>query len=76
VVDAVAEGVIPGSAVDELVLIAAVWVDWDATDADEVYGNNRDATLGALRAGSGYEPTLDEVVAARSTPWNPFFRAG
>ena len=76
VVDAVAEGVIPGSEVDELVLIAAVWVDWDATDADEVYGNNRDATLGALRAGSGYEPTLDEVVAARSTPWNPFFRAG
>ena len=76
VVDAVAEGVIPGGEVDELVLIAAVWVDWDATDADEVYGNNRDATLGALRAGSGYEPTLDEVVAARSTPWNPFFRAG
>ena len=76
VVDAVAEGVIPGGEVDELVLIAAVWVDWDATDADEVYGNNRDATLGALRAGSRYEPTLDEVVAARSTPWNPFFRAG
>jgi 5,6,7,8-tetrahydromethanopterin hydro-lyase len=76
VVDAVAEGVIPGGEVDELVLIAAVWVDWDATDADEIYGNNRDATLGALRAGSGYEPTLDEVVAARSTPWNPFFRAG
>jgi 5,6,7,8-tetrahydromethanopterin hydro-lyase len=76
VVDAVAEGVIPGGEVDELVLIAAVWVDWEATDADEVYGNNRDATLGALRAGSGCEPTLDEVVAARSTPWNPFFRAG
>jgi len=76
VVDAVAEGVIPGSAVDELVLIAAVWVDWDATDADEVYGNNRDATLGALRAGSCHDPALDEVMAARSTPWNPFFRAG
>jgi 5,6,7,8-tetrahydromethanopterin hydro-lyase len=76
VADAVADGVIPGGEVDELVLIAAVWVDWGATDADEVYANNRGATLGALRAGSRYEPTLDEVVAARSTPWNPFFRAG
>jgi 5,6,7,8-tetrahydromethanopterin hydro-lyase len=76
VVDAVAEGVIPGHQVDDLVLIAAVWVDWDATDADEVYANNRSATLGALRAGSNHEPALDEVMAARSTPWNPFFRTG
>jgi len=76
VVDAVADGVIPPGQVDELVLIAAVWVDWAAADADEVYGNNRDATLGALRAGSGHDPALDEVMAARSTPWNPFFRAG
>ena len=76
VVDAVADGVIPRREVDELVLIAAVWVDWAAADADEVYANNRDATLGALRAGSCHGPTLDEVVAVRSTPWNPFFRAG
>ena len=76
VVDAVAEGVIPGHQVDDLVLIAAVWVDWDAADADEVYANNRNATFGALRAGSNHEPTLDELVAARSTPWNPFFRTG
>jgi 5,6,7,8-tetrahydromethanopterin hydro-lyase len=76
VVDAVTEGVIPGGQVDELVLLAAVWVDWAAADADEVYGNNRDATLGALRTGSCHQPTLDEVIAARSTPWNPFFRPG
>ena len=76
VVDAVTEGVIPGGQVDELVLIAAVWVDWAAADVDEVYGNNRDATLGALRTGSCHQPTLDEVIAARSTPWNPFFRPG
>ena len=76
VVDAVSEGVIPRGQVDELVLIAAVWVDWDADDGDEVYGNNRAATLGALRAGSRHEPTLDEVIAAGASPWNPFFRAG
>jgi 5,6,7,8-tetrahydromethanopterin hydro-lyase len=76
VVDAVAEGVIGPDEVDDLVLIAAVWVDWAAADADEVYGNNRAATLGALRAGSRHEPTLDDVVAGGATPWNPFFRAG
>jgi 5,6,7,8-tetrahydromethanopterin hydro-lyase len=76
VVDAVAEGVIGPDEVDDLVLIAAVWVDWAAADADEVYGNNRAATLGALRAGSRREPTLDDVVAGGATPWNPFFRAG
>src|SRR5438552_8744955 len=59
---AVSEGVIPRGQVDELVLIAAVCVDWDADDGDEVYGNNRAATLGALRAGSHHEPTLDEVM--------------
>jgi 5,6,7,8-tetrahydromethanopterin hydro-lyase len=74
VVDAVVQGVIPRGQVDDLVLIAAVWVDWNAADADAVYDNNRGATLGALRAGSCDEPTLDEVVAAGSTPWNPFFR--
>lgn len=73
VVDAVADGVIAGDKVDGLVLIAAVWVDWDANDAAEVYRNNREATLNALRAGACNEPALDEVIDARSSPWNPFF---
>ena len=72
----IVERVIGPGEVDDLVLIAAVWVDWAAADADEVYGNNRAATLGALRAGSRHEPTLDDVVAGGATPWNPFFRAG
>ena len=74
VVDAVAEGVIAAAEIDDLVLIAAVWVDWAAADGDEVYRNNRDATLGALRAGSRNDPAFEDVVAAASTPWNPFFR--
>jgi 5,6,7,8-tetrahydromethanopterin hydro-lyase len=74
--DAVADGVIAADRVDDLVLIAAIWVDWDANDADEVYRNNREAMLGALRAGACNDPTLDAVIAARATPWNPFFTAG
>lgn len=76
VVDAADAGVIPAAEIDDLVLIAAVWVDWAAADENEVYRNNRDATLGALRAGSRNEPALEDVVAAASMPRNPFFSAG
>lgn len=75
VADAVAEGVIERAAVHELVLIAAVWVNPAAADEEAVYANNRQATLTALRNGVAGRPDLDEVLAAREEPRNPFFRA-
>jgi len=74
VADAVAEGAIERAAVSELVLIAAVWVNPDAADEEAVYANNRAATLTALRNGAAGRPDLDEVLAARDEPRNPFFR--
>ncbi len=71
---AVAEGIVGASAAVDDVLIAAVWVDPAATDADAVFAANQEATLAALRMASDGRPTLDEVVAERSSPWNPFFR--
>jgi 5,6,7,8-tetrahydromethanopterin hydro-lyase len=73
VADAVADGVIPRGEVDELVLIAAVWVDPAARDAEAVYRNNRAATRAALANGRTGEPKLDRVLEARLTPRNPFF---
>jgi 5,6,7,8-tetrahydromethanopterin hydro-lyase len=73
VADAVAEGVIAAGAVDELVLVAAVWVAPAARDAEAVYRNNRAATRAALRAGRERAPSLDAVLAARARPANPFF---
>ena len=73
VADAVADGVIARSAVDELALIAAVWVDPAARDADAVYHNNRAATRAALESGHADQPSLDRVLEARSAPRNPFF---
>jgi 5,6,7,8-tetrahydromethanopterin hydro-lyase len=75
VMDAVAEGVIPEGDVDDLVLIAAVWVNPKAADADAVYANNREATRTALRAGAARTPSLDEALAARHAPANPFYTA-
>ncbi|GAA2266601.1 formaldehyde-activating enzyme [Nonomuraea roseoviolacea subsp. roseoviolacea] len=66
VADALAEG-----AVDEdQVLIAAVWVNPAAEDADAVYANNRAATRNAL---VDAPPARDEVLAARHSPANPFY---
>jgi 5,6,7,8-tetrahydromethanopterin hydro-lyase len=76
VMDAVAAGTIPSGAADALVLIAAVWVDPAASDEDAVYRNNRAATERALRAGHLRGPALDDVLAARHLPENPFFRPG
>jgi 5,6,7,8-tetrahydromethanopterin hydro-lyase len=75
VLDAVAAGAIAPAAADALVLIAAVWVDPAAEDADAVYRNNREATRAALEAGRAGKPPLAEVLAARARPANPFFTA-
>jgi len=74
VADAVHAGTVPAEGADELVLIAAVWVNPTAADANAVYANNRAATAQALAAGANGTPTLSEVLAARGQPENPFFR--
>jgi 5,6,7,8-tetrahydromethanopterin hydro-lyase len=73
VADAVADGMLPSGEVDELALIVAVWVDPGAVDEAAVFINNRVATRTALGNGAAGRPSLDEVMAAREHPHNPFF---
>lgn len=73
VADAVADGHVPPSDVDELLLIAAVWVAWNADDDALVYENNRSATRDALAAGATGRPSVEEVLAGRAAPSNPYF---
>ena len=73
VLDAVAAGVIDRPAADRLVLLAAAWVDPEAADEQLVYTNNREATTAALAAGHDGKPDLNELLAARDGPANPFF---
>ncbi len=73
VADAVADAVIARGEVDELALIAAVWVDPAARDPDAVYRNNRAATRAAIANGRANQPALDDVLEARLAPRNPFF---
>jgi 5,6,7,8-tetrahydromethanopterin hydro-lyase len=73
VADAVAEGILSEADAEELLLIAAVWVNPAARDAEKVYANNREATKAALRAGASGTPGVQEVLAARDHPFNPYY---
>jgi 5,6,7,8-tetrahydromethanopterin hydro-lyase len=77
VLAAVTDGAIPRADVDELLLIAAVWIGWDATDEEAVYENSFEATRASLAAGAEHRPDLEELLAVRDEhPANPFFRQG
>jgi 5,6,7,8-tetrahydromethanopterin hydro-lyase len=69
---AVRHGVVSEADADELLLIAAVWVNPAAADARSVYANNESATLAALTAGRDGRPSVVEMLAA-GAPENPFF---
>ncbi|MBC7591645.1 MAG: formaldehyde-activating enzyme [Salinibacterium sp.] len=73
VADAVAEGVISHEQSDTHVVIAAVWVNPAADDPELVYSNNRESTVRALRNGAASLPAIEDVLAARDSPSNPFF---
>ena len=74
VLEAVADGTIPAGEVDDLVLIAAVWVDWAADDEEAIYSGNVEATRDALAASAEGRPAIEELLGLRGEPANPFFR--
>ena len=76
VADAVAEGLISDEQADSHVVIAAVWVNPAADEADAVYEHNRVATRAAIANGAASLPEISVVVAAREQPSNPFYTAG
>ena len=74
VLGAVADGIVPAPEVEDLLLIAAVWVDWAADDEETVYENNVQGTTDALASAVEGLPELDELLGLRDAPENPFFR--
>jgi 5,6,7,8-tetrahydromethanopterin hydro-lyase len=74
VLGAVAEGIVPAAEVEDLLLVAAVWVDWAADEEEAVYANNLQGTQDALAAAVEGLPALDELLRLRDEPQNPFFR--
>lgn len=74
VADAVAAGTIDAEGAGDLVVIAAVWVDPAAADADAVFANNREATAAALALGRAGLPSAADAAGRADAAWNPFYR--
>jgi 5,6,7,8-tetrahydromethanopterin hydro-lyase len=72
VVDAVRAGIVRDDQVDDLLLIAAVWVNPDADDDASVFANNQTATVDALAAGRDALPSISTILDA-GPPRNPYF---
>ena len=72
---ALEDGTIDASQCGDLVLIAAVWVNPEADDAERIYANNTEAMFQSLRNGKAGFPTVEEFLPAGNDPWNPFYRS-
>ena len=72
VLDAVHQGVVDEDQLADWLLIAAVWVDPSAVDADKVYEFNRQATSLSLIRGQR-RPKLGKLLKVRDTPINGYY---
>jgi 5,6,7,8-tetrahydromethanopterin hydro-lyase len=70
---AVQYGLIPAEEADDVLVIAAVWVNWTADDDEAVFGNNLAATYEAVKAAVEGAPPVAEVVAEAAHPWNAYY---
>src|SRR5689334_19507185 len=72
VADSVAEGVIPKSEAENLVIVCGVFIHWQAKDDTKIYQYNYDATKMAIKNAMKGEPKIDEITAKKDTAKHPF----
>ena len=72
VADSLADGIIPKSAVDDLVIIANVFVHPSAVNRHRVYVNNYKAMRHAIRRTMEGRPTAEEIVENKDRAKHPF----
>jgi 4-hydroxy-tetrahydrodipicolinate synthase len=72
VADSVADGTIPKAAVDDLIILASVFVHPTAVDRQRVYINNYKAMRHALRKAIEGRPTLKEILENKDRAKHPF----
>ena len=72
VVDSVADGTIPKDAVDQLLILANVFVHPTAVDRQRVYINNYKAVRHAIRKTIEGRPSIDELIENKDRSKHPF----
>jgi 5,6,7,8-tetrahydromethanopterin hydro-lyase len=72
VADSVAEGVIPKSEADNLVIVCGVFIHWEAKDDKKIHEFNYKATKQAIASAMKGEPKIDEITAKKDSVKHPF----
>jgi 5,6,7,8-tetrahydromethanopterin hydro-lyase len=72
VADSVADGVIPKSEADNLVIVCGVFIHWEAKDDAKIYQFNYNATKLAIARAMKGEPKIDEILAKKDSAKHPF----
>jgi 5,6,7,8-tetrahydromethanopterin hydro-lyase len=73
VADSVGAGVIPKDQVENLVIVAGVFIHWEAKDNNKIFQYNYDATKLAIQRAMKGEPKIDEILAKKDTAKHPIF---
>jgi 5,6,7,8-tetrahydromethanopterin hydro-lyase len=74
ILTAVQHGIISQEQVDEYLIIASVWVDWNANNDEAVYQNNKDAAVSAMERAFGGKPGIEDLLARLGHAENPFLK--
>jgi 5,6,7,8-tetrahydromethanopterin hydro-lyase len=72
VTDCVAEGVIPKSEADNLVIVCGVFIHKAAKDDTKIYQYNYEATKLSIQRAMKGEPKIDEILSKKDTAKHPF----
>jgi len=72
VVDSVAEGIIPKDQVDDLCVLVAVFIHWEAQDDRKIFEYNYKATKEAIARALRGQPKADDVISRKASARHPF----
>ena len=72
VADSVANGTIPASSADDLVIVCGVFIHPAATDDEKIYQYNYDAVKLSIERAMKGEPKIAEVLSKKDTAKHPF----
>jgi 5,6,7,8-tetrahydromethanopterin hydro-lyase len=72
VADSVADGVIPKTQAEDLVVVCGVFIAPTATDNKKIYDYNYQATKQAIVHAMAGKPTVDEMIAGKDQAEHPF----
>jgi 5,6,7,8-tetrahydromethanopterin hydro-lyase len=72
VVDSVREGVIPENEVEDLCIVAGIFIHWDAKDDKKIFDWNYQAAKESLARAVAGEPSVSAVLEQESAARHPF----